>query len=232
MGGCLWPCQLPRPCVCPETVGKPIPARTKAIRHTPRSPHDGASESIAASGSCSAKQSCAGWRPARMYTSTRSKETQSSVITCPVCGSDTVKRTGRFGSFWGCSRYPDCRGTQPFKIDYAGQPCRHCRTPVVRQTHAKPPKPRPEEATSLGGSSALAARRSTWWKQPDGSLMVPARLSHRQRRKLRPNGSPANVPSCPGTSGQLRSLTSFADPPSALAEVTRVCFPKLTQAVL
>ena len=27
-------------------------------------------------------------------------------------GSDTVKRTGRFGSFWGCSRYPDCRGTQ------------------------------------------------------------------------------------------------------------------------
>jgi ssDNA-binding Zn-finger/Zn-ribbon topoisomerase 1 len=78
-----------------------------------------------------------------MYTSTRSKETQSSVITCPVCGSDTVKRTGRFGSFWGCSRYPGCHGTQPFKIDYAGQPCRHCRTPVVRQTHAKPPKPRP-----------------------------------------------------------------------------------------
>src|ERR1019366_5041180 len=57
-------------------------------------------------------------------------------------------------------------------------------------------------------------------------------LNPRQRRKLRPNGSPANVPSCPGTSGQLRSLTSFADPPSALAEVTRVCFPKLTQAVL
>ena len=36
---------------------------------------------------------------------------------------------------------PACHGTQPFKIDYAGQPCRHCRTPVVRQTHAKPPKP-------------------------------------------------------------------------------------------
>ena len=78
-----------------------------------------------------------------MYTPTRSKETQSSVITCPVCGSDTVKRTGRFGSFWGCSRYPGCHGTQPFKIDHAGQPYRHCRTPVVRQTHTKPPKPRP-----------------------------------------------------------------------------------------
>jgi ssDNA-binding Zn-finger/Zn-ribbon topoisomerase 1 len=76
-----------------------------------------------------------------MYTSIRSKETQSSVIACPVCGSTTVKRTGRYGSFWGCSRYPGCHGTQPFKSDYAGQPCRYCRTPVVRQTHAKPPKP-------------------------------------------------------------------------------------------
>ena len=95
-----------------------------------------------------------------MYTSTRSKETQSSVITCPVCGSDTVKRTGRFGSFWGCSRYPDCRGTQPFKIDHAGQPCRHCRTPVVRQTHAKPPKPRP------GGSYF------EWWFRCPGCKAV------------------------------------------------------------
>ena len=84
-----------------------------------------------------------------MYTPTRSKETQSSVITCPVCGSDTVKRTGRFGSFWGCSRYPGCHGTQPFKIDHAGQPCRHCRTPVLHQTHAKPPKARPGKLRPL-----------------------------------------------------------------------------------
>ena len=74
-------------------------------------------------------------------TNPKSRKIQSSVIACPVCGSTTVKRTGRYGSFWGCSRYPGCHGTQPFKIDYAGQPCRHCRTPVVRQTHAKPPKP-------------------------------------------------------------------------------------------
>src|ERR1035441_1357288 len=52
-----------------------------------------------------------------------------------VCGgSDTVKRTGRFGSFWGCSRYPSCRGTQPFKIDHAGQPCRHCGTRVLHRS--------------------------------------------------------------------------------------------------
>ena len=77
-----------------------------------------------------------------MYTTaSKSKETQFSVITCPVCGSGTVKHTGSFGPVWGCSRYPACHGIQPFRIDHAGQPCRHCGTPVLHQTHTKPPKP-------------------------------------------------------------------------------------------
>jgi ssDNA-binding Zn-finger/Zn-ribbon topoisomerase 1 len=29
---------------------------------------------------------------------------------CPQCGAQTVKRTGPFGSFYGCSRFPQCRG--------------------------------------------------------------------------------------------------------------------------
>ena len=31
---------------------------------------------------------------------------------CPIhgCGSDMVLRSGRYGSFWGCSRYPACQG--------------------------------------------------------------------------------------------------------------------------
>jgi restriction system protein len=37
---------------------------------------------------------------------------------CPVCHSPMVLRTARRGqnagqSFWGCSRYPKCRGTRP-----------------------------------------------------------------------------------------------------------------------
>jgi len=62
-----------------------------------------------------------------------------------------VKRTGRYGSFWGCGRYPGCHGTQPFKIDHEGQPCRHCGTPVVRRAHTKLPTQRP-------GGSYFA-----WW---------------------------------------------------------------------
>lgn len=29
---------------------------------------------------------------------------------CPRCKSVMVKKTGRFGEFFGCSRYPRCKG--------------------------------------------------------------------------------------------------------------------------
>lgn len=31
---------------------------------------------------------------------------------CPKCGGELVKRNGRFGEFWGCSNYPDCKYTK------------------------------------------------------------------------------------------------------------------------
>jgi len=30
---------------------------------------------------------------------------------CPECGAKTRMREGRYGSFYGCTRYPDCKGT-------------------------------------------------------------------------------------------------------------------------
>lgn len=35
---------------------------------------------------------------------------------CPKCESIMVERSGAFGSFWGCSRFPSCRG----KVKHAG----------------------------------------------------------------------------------------------------------------
>ncbi len=32
--------------------------------------------------------------------------------TCPQCGGLMKLRSGRFGEFWGCLKYPDCRGTR------------------------------------------------------------------------------------------------------------------------
>jgi len=31
---------------------------------------------------------------------------------CPRCGERMVERTGKYGSFWGCENYPDCKGTR------------------------------------------------------------------------------------------------------------------------
>ena len=30
---------------------------------------------------------------------------------CPRCGGKLVERTGKYGTFWGCSNYPNCRYT-------------------------------------------------------------------------------------------------------------------------
>jgi restriction system protein len=41
-------------------------------------------------------------------------------VCCPTCGSEMVRKTARRGpnpgqQFWGCSRYPACRGTRPYR---------------------------------------------------------------------------------------------------------------------
>ena len=38
----------------------------------------------------------------------------NSQNTCPKCGSRMLPRSGRFGRFYGCSRYPYCRATRPY----------------------------------------------------------------------------------------------------------------------
>ncbi len=37
---------------------------------------------------------------------------QMTVKSCPVCGQPLRKRNGKFGKFWGCSGFPNCRYTQ------------------------------------------------------------------------------------------------------------------------
>jgi len=35
-----------------------------------------------------------------------------TVPSCPKCGGLLIRRKGKFGEFWGCSSYPDCRYTR------------------------------------------------------------------------------------------------------------------------
>ena len=38
--------------------------------------------------------------------------TTSGTPTCPRCGSPMRRRSGRHGQFWGCPRFPSCKGTR------------------------------------------------------------------------------------------------------------------------
>jgi four helix bundle suffix protein len=37
---------------------------------------------------------------------------------CPLCGKPMRRRNAATGQFWGCSAFPDCKGTRP--IGYEG----------------------------------------------------------------------------------------------------------------
>jgi DNA topoisomerase-1 len=41
-------------------------------------------------------------------------------ISCPLCGSKMVIRSGKKGLFLGCSNFPQCKGTANFTRDQAG----------------------------------------------------------------------------------------------------------------
>lgn len=37
---------------------------------------------------------------------------------CPECGGEMRRKSGKYGSFWGCSNYPKCRFTCSADIGY------------------------------------------------------------------------------------------------------------------
>jgi restriction system protein len=43
--------------------------------------------------------------------------TKNSGTLCPICGSPTREKTGRFGPFLGCSNFPSCRGWLPISSE-------------------------------------------------------------------------------------------------------------------
>lgn len=51
---------------------------------------------------------------------------------CPDCdGGDVVIRTGRFGKFYSCSTYPECKYTMQYKEYAKGYECPDCKGKVV-----------------------------------------------------------------------------------------------------
>ena len=52
---------------------------------------------------------------------------------CEKCGADMVQRTGRFGTFYACSRYPECSFTKQ-KTKDLDVPCPRCGAKILVKT--------------------------------------------------------------------------------------------------
>ena len=70
-------------------------------------------------------------------------EAQKADGECPRCGADLVVRSGRFGDFVGCSRYPECDYIQGkderAPAEEIGEACPQCAKPLVRRTGRRGP---------------------------------------------------------------------------------------------
>ncbi|UZE97535.1 DNA topoisomerase 3 [Alkalimarinus alittae] len=65
---------------------------------------------------------------------------------CPKCQSEMVERTGKYGKFWACSQFPNCKASLPWKLNTTKKakavkmgdsppiPCPNCHAPLIRRT--------------------------------------------------------------------------------------------------
>ncbi|MBR7098700.1 MAG: type I DNA topoisomerase, partial [Clostridia bacterium] len=61
------------------------------------------------------------------------EEKKTNTVTdmkCEKCGADMILRTGKFGSFYACSKYPECKFTKARMKD-TGVPCPKCGAKIV-----------------------------------------------------------------------------------------------------
>jgi DNA topoisomerase-1 len=55
---------------------------------------------------------------------------------CELCGGDVVLRSGRYGVFFACSHYPECKFTKP-RDKEIGVNCPKCGSPLVSKMGKK-----------------------------------------------------------------------------------------------
>jgi DNA topoisomerase-3 len=71
-------------------------------------------------------------------------EPGKQAVHCPKCRAPMVERDGKFGRFFACTRYPNCKGTRPLEDHQPSDgtsnkpvPCPHCFSPLVRRRSKK-----------------------------------------------------------------------------------------------
>ncbi len=65
------------------------------------------------------------------------KEIEKTDRICPICGSPLVIRWSRFGKFYACSNFPNCRYKEPLKKSAIGVKCPKCGADIVEKRTRK-----------------------------------------------------------------------------------------------
>ncbi len=58
------------------------------------------------------------------------KKAEVAPMKCEQCGADMIKRSGRYGTFYACSRYPECKYTMQ-KVHTLDVKCPECGSDIV-----------------------------------------------------------------------------------------------------
>jgi len=59
---------------------------------------------------------------------------------CPKCNSPLIEKMGRFGRFCGCSKFPECKHTEPIKDNGIGIGCPKCKIGEIVSKRTKKAK--------------------------------------------------------------------------------------------
>lgn len=65
---------------------------------------------------------------------------------CPECGAKMKKRKSKYGPFWGCTKYPECKGTRKIRKQ---KEKRHPAEEEPKRTHEKSSKIRTKENETI-----------------------------------------------------------------------------------
>lgn len=100
---------------------------------------------------------------------------------CPLCGSALVKRSGKFGPFYGCSSYPGCRGILKVSQVERGSPvdADRIREQAAASARAKTDKrasdnTRVERSVELWRAAMIAADTTT--EPPFDDVRLPGEM--------------------------------------------------------
>ena len=97
----------------------------------------------------------------KAFTEMEKKEPEKTGEKCPECGSDLVKRRGRYGEFTACSNYPECKYIKAEKKEVVEVcDCPNCEGKIVER--------KTKRGKLFYGCNNFPKCKTAYWDKPTG----------------------------------------------------------------